>query len=369
MKSIDEFELNIYGIYKEHDISLRQTKIILFTSGTTSAPKAIMLSEENLLSNIMSISEYLKLKKDDTILLIKDLSHSSSITSELFVGLFNGCRIIMTTRLPLTRNILNIIDTKRVSIFFAVPTIVKGIMTYSQLNNFDLSSLRILNFYGAPMNYLDILHLLEIFPKINVIYSYGQTEASPRITYNERANLINKPASCGRPIKNVAVHIEDKNGTILGPMNQGEIVVTGPNVMLGYYKNPEKTLQVKKGNKLYTGDLGYLDEDGFLYITGRSDNLIISAGKNIYPEEIEGVLTTYEGIVEALCVEEKGNNEISNLIAYVVLNHGSKLDYNQLFNYCREHLELYKIPKQVIIVNELEKTPSGKVKRDFVKKL
>ena len=210
---------------------------------------------------------------------------------------------------------------------------------------------------------MDILRLVELFPTVDIFYSYGQTEASPRVTYIERENLLKKPASCGREIKNVKVYIEDTEGNLLEPNVQGEVIVTGANVMLGYYKNPEKTANTVINGKLHTRDLGYMDEDGFLYITGRMDNMIISGGKNIYPEEIEGVLTSYEGVIEALCMARKKDNETSDLIAYIVLNEGYVLDYEGLLEYCKSYLELYKIPKEIIVVEELEKTPSGKIKR------
>lgn len=359
-------ELTVYRMFRDKDPSLERVKLILFTSGTTSTPKAIMLSQENIQANITSICDYLKLKKEDNILLIKDLSHSSSITSELFVGLFSGCKIVMTTQLPITKMILKILEKQNISVFFAVPTLLKGIMSYTKLSEYDLSKLRIINFYGASMYYKDILRLVGLFPAVNIFYSYGQTEASPRVTYIERENLLKKPSSCGRAIMNVKVHIEDKKGNILAPNVRGEVIVTGANVMLGYYKNPEKTANTVINGRLHTRDLGYMDEDGFLYITGRMDNMIISGGKNIYPEEIEGVLTSYEGVMEALCMARKKDNETSDLIAYIVLNDGYELDYEALLGYCKSNLELYKIPKEIIVVEKLEKTPSGKIKRTAI---
>lgn len=356
-------ELIVYRMFREKDPSLEGVRLILFTSGTTSTPKAIMLSQENIYANITSICDYLKLKKEDNILLIKDLSHSSSITSELFVGLFSGCKIVMTTQLPTNNTILKILEKRNISVFFAVPTLLKGIMSYKKLSEYDLSRLRIINFYGASMYYMDILRLVELFPNVNIFYSYGQTEASPRITYIERENLLKKPSSCGRAIKDVKVHIEDMEGNILEPHVRGEVIVTGANVMLGYYKNPEKTFSTIIDGKLHTRDLGYMDEEGFLYITGRMDNMIISGGKNIYPEEIEGVLTSYEGVIEALCTARKKDNETSDLIAYIVLNDGYEPDYEAMLGYCKRNLELYKIPKEIIVVEKLEKTPSGKIKR------
>lgn len=357
-------ELIVHRLSEKKDLSLELVKLILFSSGTTSAPKAIMLSQDNIFANIVSICDYLKPKMKDKILLIKDLSHSSSITSELFVGLYSGCEIVMTEKLPINKIILKLLESKRINILFAVPSLLKGIMTYPRLAEYDLSDLRIINFYGASMFYKDIVKLVNILPYSNIIYSYGQTEASPRVTYIEKEDLLKKSKSCGRAIRGVKVHIESKKGEIVGPNIVGEVIVKGPNVMLGYYKNQEKTAKTVIDGNLHTGDLGYMDEDGFLYITGRIDNMIISGGQNIYPEEIENVLISHESIYEALCVEKKKDNETSELIAYIVLKKGAIYDYKSIINHLKKNLELYKLPKDIIIVEELEKTPSGKIKRN-----
>ena len=139
--------------------------------------------------------------------------------------------------------------------------------------------------------------------------------------------------------------------------NNGEIVVSGPNVMLGYYNDAEKTRKTIVDGKLYTGDYGYIDEDGYLYVQGRKDNMIISAGKNIYPEEIEQVLQTAEGVKEVLVRNISDDKGVEKFIAYIEPNMSS------LFEVCKNRLENYKIPSKFVYVKELEKTPSGKIVR------
>lgn len=358
-------EYSVDNLGYAQDPELEDTKIVLFTSGTTSMPKAIMLSGNNVCSNVFAISEYLQLKQKDRILLIKDLSHSSSIIGELLVGLSNGCKVVMTTKLALTSMVLQLLDKQQISVFFAVPTILKGIISSTKLHNYDLSNLRIINFYGASMNYKDIESLITLFPNANVIYSYGQTEASPRVTYIMKNDLLRKKGSSGRPIKDVSIKICDDDGNEVPAYSCGEIVVNGPNVMRGYYKNKQKTNFVKRNGELHTGDLGYLDDEGFLYVKGRKDNMIISSGKNIYPEEIEGVLMTYDSILEALVVADSKENSTCNLMAYVVLKTGDDLDHTDLYEHCKNQLEFYKIPQKITVVEKLEKTPSGKIKRSI----
>lgn len=170
--------MTLYICEENIDESLDDVRLILFTSGTTSTPKAIMLTEKNIFSNIESISSYLNINSNDKILLIKNLCHSSSIIGELLVGIINGCTIVLSSKVPMTRNILWLIEENNISVFFAVPTILKGILDYSRKNKVNLEKLRIINFYGAPMNKEDISSLIKLLPSCNLIYSYGQTEAS-----------------------------------------------------------------------------------------------------------------------------------------------------------------------------------------------
>lgn len=355
-------ELFFYKLGLTEDFELDNTRLILFSSGTTSTPKAIMLSENNIFSNVKSISAYLKLCNSDSILLVKELSHSSSIIGELFVGLYNGCKIVFSNYLPIASYILEMLSVNKVTVFFAVPTLLKGIIEYGCLKNFDLMALRIINFYGASMNAGDITKLVDLFPDTNIIYSYGQTEASPRVTYIEKKDIMVHSGSCGKPIEDVMVSVIN-NGVVCDVRQIGEVVVQGPNVMLGYYRDMERTRLAVREGRLFTGDYGYLDEDGFLYITGRKDNMIISAGKNIYPEEIEGVLMSYPNILEALVRPCYKANSTCDLYAYVVVEENVEIDKKDLFLYCKEHLEVYKIPKSVFVVKELEKTMSGKIIR------
>lgn len=361
---IEKFsDINLYKLNNNRDVDLVKVKLILFTSGTTSTPKAIMLSEDNICSNVEAISAYLKLKRNDNILLVKDLSHSSSIIGELLVGLYNGCKVIFSEYLPMPMTILNMLSSYKISVFFAVPSLLKGIIEFPQLKKFDLSALRIINFYGSSMNSSDIDRLIKIFSGVNIIYSYGQTEASPRVTYIEKKDILKHPGSCGRPIEKVCVKILNIDDRECDAYEIGEIIVEGPNVMQGYYCNYEKTRQVIRQNRLYTGDYGYIDKEGFLYIVGRKDNMIINSGKNIYLEEVEGILLAYPGIMEVLVQPQFENSGTCELLAYIVVDERLEIDKLNLLSFCKDRLELYKIPRDVFVVKELKKTPSGKIIR------
>ena len=353
----------IYPISDQIDQSLEDTVLILFSSGTTGLPKAIMLTEKNIISNIQGISAYLKIRTNESMLLIKNLNHSSTIIGEICVGLYNGCRIVFTRKLVTTKNICNLLEEEKINIFFAVPTILKDILVYREKHDVDFNELRCVNFYSAPISLEDLNRLLKVFEGVNFIYSYGQTEASPRVTYIERNDLVRKLKSSGKCIKDVSLRIADENGKSVCNGVNGEIVVSGPNVMKGYYRNEELTAKKIRNHELYTGDMGYLDEDGFLYVNGRNDNMIISAGKNIYPEEIEEVFASFPGVECAYVDAVAASNQTQKLRAYIVLHDKQNIDKHALSQHVKNHLENYKIPAEVFVVDQIGRTLNGKISR------
>jgi long-chain acyl-CoA synthetase len=352
----------VYKYSDEIDESMSDVMAILFTSGTTNTPKAIMLTNDNISSNVIAISAYLKPTIEDNILLIKSLYHSSTLIGELLVGLYNGCFIVVSTQLPVATVMLNLLEQKEINIFFAVPSLLKEIIVSKDREKYNLNKLRIVNFYGAPMNVVDIKKLSEVLPNTNIIYSYGQTEASPRVTYIERKDLLIKSGSSGKAIQGVKIDIINDENQSVKPFEKGQIVVCGPNVMKGYYRNEEKTIITLIDGWLHTGDIGYLDEDGFLYVVGRKDNMVISAGKNIYLEEIENILNEMNGIKEVLVQAKLDENSIARIESFVILS-DKKLTVEEIQNYCLYKLENYKVPRKITIVDYLEKTNSGKIKR------
>lgn len=356
---------NEFYLYKINDgivdNSLLNTEMILFSSGTTNLPKAVMLSKKNITSNTIAISKYLQLSQNDKILLIKNLNHASSIIGEMLVSVLNGCTLYLTTKLPRANTVLKLIDTNQITVFFAIPYILKNIISYKNIDKYNIDQLRIVNFYGGRMESTDILKLCEILPLSDIIYSYGLTEASPRVTYIKKQDLFKRPLSCGYPIDGVSVKIKDNNGVELPYGQVGEITVEGPNVMQGYYRNMEQTKKTLKDGSLYTHDMGYMDEDGYLYFTGRKDNMLIIAGKNVHPEEIEEVLNEHPGVTESLVVKESESSD--TLFAYITVDSTINFNINDLFVLSKNKLEFYKIPARIEVVDEFQKTISGKIIR------
>lgn len=332
--------------------------IILSSSGTTSDPKGIMLTNDNIISNTSSIASYMGIEGKDRIFMVKSINHSSSITGELLVGLYAGCSIYIHSGIMHPRLLLDSMQKNKISVFFAVPSILNDLTKCKNIKDFDLQSLRIIHFYGAVMNGSDMDALFETFPKCEMIYSYGLTEASPRVTYAKRDRLMKFSGTSGIALPSVSVRVEygvdEKTGS-----NEGEIVVKGPNVMCGYFKRPDLTQKVLRNDELYTGDLGHVDEYGNLYVMGRKDNMIIKNGRNVFPEEIEKIIAALDEVAEVL-VSEKNEK----IVAYVVPSLESIND-KKLIAFCRENLEDYKVPDKIVKVQELKKNANNKLIRNI----
>ncbi|GGG07161.1 long-chain-fatty-acid--CoA ligase [Paenibacillus albidus] len=339
--------------------------LILFSSGTTGRPKGIMLSNKNILSNVRAISEYLQLNQKDRLLLVKSLSHASSITGEMLVALLNGCELCITEKVITPSSISQIITKQSITVFFAVPSILNMIMYSRQRLKFDFSSLRIIHFYGEPISEHNLLEIDRSFPHVNLIYSYGLTEASPRVTYIPKEELLRKRGSSGKPIRDVQVRIMDEEGKIREQVHvTGLIGVEGPGVMLGYYNVNSTDQRGDRASLLITGDLGYMDEEGYLYVVGRKDNMFTYMGKNIHPEEIEKIITAYPGIKESvLKAEERNQTGAIRMVAEVVCENRTEVTKIELINHCKIYLEDYKIPHEIVFVDELERNPNGKILR------
>lgn len=339
--------------------TLENCELILLTSGTTGVPKGIMLSKENIRSNVNAIGNYLKLTQEDKVLMVKNMNHSSSIVGELLVSLANTCTVVFNSKILTPQSLVNTIYNSGITIFFAVPTILRDIvLKRDKLQMEKMGELKVINFYGAPMPVEDINILIDLLPNCNLIYSYGLTEASPRVTYIEKKDLVRKLGSSGKPIDNVKIRIKDNK------INEiDEIIVDGPNVMLGYYNELEKTKRTVIDGELYTGDFGYIDEEGYLYVCGRKDNMMISAGKNIYPEEIEQVIQTVNGVKDVLVRGVPDDKGVEKLTAYLTIDENVELEKRLLFDVCKNKLENYKVPSHFVFVKDLKKTTSGKILR------
>lgn len=335
--------------------------IMLHTSGTTSDPKRVMLTHKNLICNVESNISSLKFTSNDKVLIALPMFFGYCNTAQFLTHVYLGASIVILDSLFLPKQFFKIVEKEKITNFTSVPSMLLMLLNYNYSEKYDYSSLRYICFGGGKMPVEQLKQLIKKYPSIGFIQTYGQTECSPRVTALLPSYSLKKIGSVGTPITNVNVNIIDTQGNCLSSNKIGEIVVNGNNIMKGYYKKPELTKRTINNGWLHTGDLGYFDNEGFLYLTGRIKNIIISNGINIYPEEIEELLLQHESVEDVIVLGKKHKIKGEIPIAKIVLK--SKITEFELKEYCSKRIADYKIPVEFEFVDYLPKTYNGKNKR------
>lgn len=332
--------------------------VILFTSGSTGTPKGVMLSEENLLSNIKDIGSYFPIGKNDTILIARPLYHSSVLTGEFLLSLCKGAKIVFSSEPFQPLNVLTLMKKHRVTVYGSTPTLLATLSRF--IRKQDELSIRYLSVSGECMTEGMAKAIRKGFPNADVYCGYGLSEASPRVAYLPAYLFDDFPTATGIPVPSVKLRLLDKEGNIIqGAMEIGELLVQGPNVMQGYFDDADRTECVLKDGWLYTGDLAYWDHSGMLCVQGRKDDMIIRAGMNVYPVEIENTLSTDPRVKDVLVYGyRKGDTqEIGMKIC------GEFSNMEEVLEFCREKLPSFQIPSKIELVDETEVFSGGKKRR------
>lgn len=347
--------------HSDQDEMEENVAIMLHTSGTTSNPKRVMLTHRNLISNVESNIQSLNLSQQDKVLIALPMLFGYCNTAQFLTHLYLGASIVILDSMFLPKQFFRIIEKEKITNFTGVPSMILMLLDYRYSSRYNFSSLRYICFGGGKMPIKKLKMLIEKFPDVGFVQTYGQTECSTRVTALLPEYALSKVGSVGTPIPNVFIRILDEEGIALPQNKIGEIVVQGKNTMKGYYKQPKITRQTICNGWIHTGDLGYIDDDGFLYLTGRIKNIIISGGINIYPEEIEQILLQYKNI-DDVCVIGEEHDLMGELpVAKIVLK--GVIQMEDLKRYCSDMLASYKVPVRFDIVDELPKTYNGKTKR------
>lgn len=339
--------------------------LILQTSGTMSNPKYIVLSHENILKNAQAHIASLGINSNDIVLITLPMFFGYCNTSQFIAHTMLKGTIVLLKGVFSPRKFLSLIEQEKITITTCVPTMLSYLLNYNHSSNYNITSLQYLCFGGSPISYDQLFLLKQKFPSVGFVQTYGQTEASPRITTLLPQYITVKKNSVGKAINGVKIYILNKNLVPLSPYQVGEIAIKGKNIMLGYYKNSEATNKVLKHGYLLTGDMGYLDDEGFLFLTGRERNLIICGGMNITPEEIEQQLNKHPGIKESIVIGTSHIIQGEVPIALVVLKKGVDLSEKDIITYCNKTLLDYKVPRRIIFKKNLPKTYNKKLKRTF----
>jgi long-chain acyl-CoA synthetase len=338
-------------------IGLEDIAAIYYTSGTTGLPKGAMLTHVNLLTNVVAIGTALNASRKDIPLCCVPMFHALAVTGTVLTPIFGGMTLVILDHF-LPQPVLQAIQDEKVTIFVGVPTMYAILANMPHLDRYDLSSLRLCFCGGAPLTKAIVEKFESKFPA-KIYEGYGLSETSPLVSVNPLHKR--KIGSIGKVVSRVEWKLVDEKGQEVPPGKVGEIIVRGMNVMKGYYKDPEATRKAIRDGWLYTGDMGRMDSEGYVYIVDRKKDMIIVGGENVYPREIEEVIYTYPGVLEAavIGIPDPVKGEIPK--AFVVPKPGARLDEQKLLAFCREKLAAFKVPRSVEILDELPKTATGKI--------
>ncbi|MEJ5377130.1 MAG: long-chain fatty acid--CoA ligase [bacterium] len=338
---------------------LEQDLYILYTSGTTGRPKGAVITHMNFLWNAVNGQVSGGFSGSDVVYYGLPLFHGAAMGG-CFATLLLGGTVVLRPRFD-PMELLGLIQEEKITRVPAVPPMLTALMEIPNLEKWDLSSLRTFNTGATIIPQALKERLLERFPWVDVVDSYGLTEATSYCTTLPGKDFLRKNACVGKPHAYVEVRVVDEKDQDVPVGEVGEILVRGPNVMRGYWNRPYETAEALKGGWLHTGDLGKLDNEGYLYIVDRKKDMIISGGENIYPREVEEVLSLHPGVQEASVVGFPDPRWGEKVVAYIVGAKTCTPSSEELQIHCRKWLAGYKCPKEYFFVNELPRTPTGKV--------
>nr|WP_263326607.1 long-chain-fatty-acid--CoA ligase [Neobacillus sp. Marseille-Q6967] len=346
------------------DLSPDHGACILYTSGTTGNPKGVELSHYNLNTNAEFYADSIHLTNHHYGAIVTPLSHLLVLMAGLILIFMKGGKFYLFEKFS-TKPVASKIFEEKINFFIGVPAMYYMFMNLPEEQEFDLSSLDICITSGGHMP-LEVRRNFESRYNTITIQAYGQTESSPVITV-DMLSRTRKFQSVGYPIPHVEVAIVDDNNNFLPPNEPGEIVARGHCVMKGYWNNPDQTANTIINGWLHTGDIGKIDEDGYVYLLDRKKDLIIVGGYNVYPVEIENVLYTHPAVFEAAVIGQKDERLGEIPKAFIVLKEGQSVSKDEIKAYCLERLASYKQIREVEFIKEIPKTPSGKLMKRKLK--
>lgn len=330
---------------------------IHYTAGTTGLPKGVMLTHTNILTNIVTIGKLLQINRQDIFLTCIPMFSLFTLTISMMLPLLVGAtNVLLDNFLP--QPVLQDFHTWKVSIFAGVPSMFAVLANMPHLERYDFSHFRL----GLCVETTLTKKIAEKFIANfsgHLYVGYGLTECSPVVSIgplNQR-----KIEAVGKAVERVMVKIIDRRGDDVQRNTVGEIIVRGPNIMKGYYKNEAATKQAMREGWFHTGDLGYMDVDEFIFITDRKDNVFLVDGKYVFPKEIERVLMQYPGIedVGVIGIEDPIRGEVPK--AYVLPKSGANIDKHAVLTFCRQHLAPFQLPHSIEVIDEIPRSINGKI--------
>jgi len=291
----------------------------------------------------------------------------------MMAAIYGGRTLVMERQFD-PKDWMELVETEKVNRAMMVPTMLKQLMENEDFGKHDLSSMRVITYGAAPMPLEVIKKAVELFPGVGFINAFGQTETASTITTlgpedhnisgteEEKEKKLKRLSSIGRPMSDVEMKVIDEEGNEFPQGEVGEIVARGPRVMAGYWKDQEKTDKtIDKDGWVHTGDMGYVDEEGYFFLAGRATDMIIRGGENISPEEVEAVIHSHPKVDESAVIGVPDEDWGEVPMCVVVLKEGEEATPEELMEHCRSLLASYKRPRSVVFTDELPRNPMGKV--------
>jgi long-chain acyl-CoA synthetase len=347
--------------FKTVDRHRKDTAAILYTGGTTGTPKGAMLSHQNIQASVFNIAHYERSTEKDRSLCFLPLSHVFGQIHIVGGTVCSGGALVVQPSFDL-EEVLEAIDRCRVTKFFAVPTIYIRLLRVPDLRK-KIGSVRYC-FSAAASMAAEVVREWKAQTGLDIYESYGMTESAAMVTYNHYYRHV--VGSVGTAVNLVEVQIRDLGGNKMEQGQRGEICISGPNITKGYLNNPEETASAFWGDWFRSGDIGVMDEDGYLYIVDRLKDMIITGGENVYPRDVEEVLYTRAEVLECAVVGLPDEEYGERVTAFIIPREGREVDAASLREYLKDRLAGFKVPKEFIVVDELPKTSTGKfLKREI----
>jgi acyl-CoA synthetase (AMP-forming)/AMP-acid ligase II len=363
------------------EIDEEEITILMYTSGTTGRPKGVPLKHSGFISYIMENVEPANPEIEERNLLTVPLYHIAGMQAML-AAVYGGRTLVLMRQFE-TEKWLQLVQSEKVTRAMLVPTMLKWVIEHPDFKKYDLSSLKVITYGAASMPSEVIKKAIEQLPGVQFINAFGQTETASTITVLGPADHIIEGSeeqkakklkrlefSIGRPLPDVEVKIADTQGKALPPFEIGEILARGPRIMTAYWNNKQETSKVvTREGWLRTGDLGYMDEDGYLFLVGRGDDLIIRGGENISPKEIEDVLYMHPDVEDAAVIGVSDPKWGQQPRAVVVRKKGAAVNASELIEFCHERLAGFKRPRSIVFIDEMPRTSTGKIIKKTLREL
>lgn len=341
--------------------------VLLYTSGTSGRPKGVMLTHGNLTANVSQVLSRVPFTKDDLLFGVLPQFHSFGLTALTLLPLTGGFKVVFASRF-VPQKVVKTFREMRPTFFVAIPSMYNALLSVKDATPEDFASLKYPVSGGEPLPQAVADRVFERFG-IRIVEGYGLTETSP--VSNVCLPWEYKPHSVGPAVRGLEQIIADPTtGADLGPNTDGEVRMRGPNVMKGYYNLPEETARCFDDRGfLKTGDMGRIDDDGHLYITGRIKEMMIVGGENVFPREIEEILNRHPAVEVSGVVGQTDPIRGETPLAFVQIREGAAFNEHELQSFCRQSLAGYKVPREIRRIDQMPRNPTGKVMRRELKKL